>query len=337
VSDATLIRARQGDEQAFSDLTRPYRHELHVHCYRLLGSVHDADDALQETLIAAWRGLAGFRGEATPRAWLYRIATNQCLNLLRARGRRPQPAPVPPFDPPEPTRHGDVTWLQPYPSGPASPAAAPGPDARQESAEAVELAFIVALQRMPPRQAAALVLTDVLEFPAPEVARMLGVTRPAHKGLLQRARAATRGSRPDPETAAAGSAAERAVTRRFAAAYAADDIDAVVALLTDDAWLSMPPAPHEYQGPAAIGSFLRASARSRAGRRFSLVAARANRQPAFGCYLPPAAGQPSAAAGLVVLTVEAGRITRITRFLDAGVLAFFGLPPSAGPAGAGRG
>jgi RNA polymerase sigma-70 factor (TIGR02960 family) len=335
VSEATLARARSGDEQAFRELTEPYRLELHAHCYRLLGSVQDAEDALQETLIAAWSGLASFREQATPRTWLYRIATNQCLNMLRTRGRRPPPAPIPPFDPPEPTRRGDVTWLQPYPSAqpvPGGPVA--GPEACYEAAEAIELAFIVALQRMPPRQAAALVLADVLGFPADEVAAMLGASRMSVKGLLQRARAAARGSRGDAAARVAGRESEQAVSRRFADAYAADDIDGVVALLTDDAWLSMPPAPHEYQGAGPIGSFLRASARWRAGRRFVLVPARANGQPAFGCYLEaagqerPAGDRGAAATGLIVLGVAGERITSVTRFLDPEVLGFFGLPPT---------
>jgi RNA polymerase sigma-70 factor (TIGR02960 family) len=347
VSDATLARARKGDEQAFRRLTDPHRRELHLHCYRLLGSVQDAEDALQETLIAAWRGLPGFREQATARTWLYRIATNQCLNMLRARGRRPPPAPAPPFDPPEPTRQSDVTWLQPYPcSEPGHGGAVAGPEAVLESAEGIELAFIVALQRMPPRQAAALVLSDVLGFPVDDVAAMLGASRPSVKGLLQRARAAARGTSQDaPGSAASASAAsasaasasgvrasERAVSRRFADAYAADDIDGVVALLTDDAWLSMPPAPHEYQGGALIGSFLRASAAWRAGRRFVLVPACANGQPAFGCYLespgqPQAAGERCAdAAGLIVLGLAGGQIMSITRFLDPEVFRFLGLP-----------
>jgi RNA polymerase sigma-70 factor (TIGR02960 family) len=343
VSDATLARARKGDEQAFRELTEPHRRELHMHCYRLLGSVQDAEDALQETLIAAWRGLPGFREQAPARTWLYRIATNQCLNMLRARGRRPPPAPVPPFDPPEPTRHGDVTWLQPYPCAePERAGAVAGPEVGVETAEGIELAFIAALQRMPPRQAAVLVLADVLGFAVDDIAAMLGASRTSVKGLLQRARAAARGTRHEEAAASAAvRSSERAVSRRFAHAYAADDIDGVVALLTDDAWLSMPPAPHEYQGGALIGSFLRASATWRAGRRFVLVPACANGQPAFGCYLEspgrPQDGSPrhADAAGLIVLGVAGRQITSITRFLDPEVLGFLGLPATA-PAPAGR-
>ena len=235
------------------ELVEPYRRELRVHCYRMLGSLTDAEDVLQETLLAAWRGLAGFEGRASVRAWLYRIATNRCLNAMRDAKRRVPVEPVPPFQPPEPSRRGEITWLQPYPDALLDGIAdtAPGPEARYQAMEAVELAFVSALQRMPPRQAATLVLRDVLGFPAGEVADMLDTTPTAVKGALQRARAAldhdaaTRAPRP-------GADQERVLGRRFAEAFIAADIEGVVALLTDDAWLSMPPAPHEYHGIDAI-------------------------------------------------------------------------------------
>ncbi|SEH03453.1 RNA polymerase sigma-70 factor, ECF subfamily [Nonomuraea solani] len=175
---------------AFDELVEVYRHELLLHCYRLLGSLTDAEDLLQETLLAAWRGLDGFEGRASVRSWLYRIATNRCLNALRDRGRRIPLAPTPPFQPPEPSRHGDVTWLQPYPDELLEQVrdAEPGPEARYAAREAVELAFVAALQRIPPRQAAVVVLCDVLGYPLGEVAPMLGTTPTAVKGLLQRAR-----------------------------------------------------------------------------------------------------------------------------------------------------
>ena len=187
-----MQRARAGDERAFQELTDPYRRELQVHCYRMLGSLTDAEDMLQETLLAAWRGLTGFQQRSSLRSWLYRIATNQCLNALRAAGRRIPAEPVPPFQPPEPTRRGEITWLQPYPDALLEGIAdtAPGPDARYSASEAVELAFVAGLQRMPPRQAAALVLCDVLGFATHEVADMLSTSQTAVKGTLQRARAA---------------------------------------------------------------------------------------------------------------------------------------------------
>jgi RNA polymerase sigma-70 factor (TIGR02960 family) len=301
MSQPALAEARAGDEQAFRQLVDPHLRELQVHCYRLLGSFHDAEDVVQETLVAAWHGLPDFAERSSLRAWLYRIATNRCLNARRDAARRPPRAPRAPFDPPEPTRYGELTWLEPYPD--------PGPEAGYERRETIELAFIVALQRLPPRQAAVLVLRDVLDFSATEVAAMLDTTQTSVKGLLQRARAAAGpgvGGQHAPEP---GSAREMAITRRFATAFAADDIDAVVALLTDDAWLSMPPAPHEYLGPSAIGEFFHASARWRAGRAFRLGPARANTQPAFWCYL----GEEP--AGLIVLTLYGDRISAITRFL----------------------
>jgi RNA polymerase sigma-70 factor (TIGR02960 family) len=330
-----MTRARAGDGQAFRELTEPYRRELQVHCYRMLGSVQDAEDVVQETLLAAWRGLAGFQGRASVRAWLYRIATNRCLNARREARRRPA-APVPPFEPPEPTRYREVTWLQPCPDafleGTAS--SEPGPEARYQSREAIELGFIACLQQLPPRQAAVLVLRDVLGFDGAEVAGMLATTEVAVKAILQRARTAMDQRRrsagrpgPGPPRSAGGSAGERALARRFADAFQADDIGTVVGLLTDDAWLAMPPAPHEYQGPAAIASFLSASATWRAGRRFRLVPTRANARPAFGCYLDDPGTASAHATGLIALTFDGGRICAITRFLDDGILPAFGLPP----------
>jgi RNA polymerase sigma-70 factor (ECF subfamily) len=192
VDQAILERARAGEERAFGTLVEPYQRELRVHCYRLTGSLTDAEDMLQETLLAAWRGLPGFEQRSSLRSWLYRIATNQCLNALRAAGRRLPASPVPPFQPPEPTRRGEVTWLQPFPDTLLEGIAdtAPGPEARYQATEAIELAFVAGLQRMPPRQAATLVLRDVLGYPAEEVAAMLGASPAAVKGTLQRARAA---------------------------------------------------------------------------------------------------------------------------------------------------
>jgi RNA polymerase sigma-70 factor (ECF subfamily) len=311
-------RAR-ADEAAFAALTDPYRRELHLHCYRMLGSVTDAEDLLQETMTAAWQGLEGFAGRSSLRTWLYRIATNRCLNAIRDSKRRPPAEPIPPFEPPPPSRRGEVTWLQPYPD--ARLDETPGPARRLEARETVELAFIAALQRLPPRQTAVVVLCDVLDFSTAEAAGMLETSPTAVKGLLQRARRSLDRERPAggrPAAPEAGSAAELDLAQRFAAAFVGDDIDAVVALLTDDAWLAMPPAPHEYVGPEAIAGFLRASAAWRAGRELRLATTRANTQPAFAVYLGapgrPAAGDP---AGLLVLTLAGARIGGLTRFLDA--------------------
>ncbi|GAA0939157.1 RNA polymerase sigma factor [Virgisporangium aurantiacum] len=287
---------------AFGDLVEPYRRELHLHCYRLLGSLTDADDVLQEVLLAAWRGLPAFNHRASLRTWLYRIATNRCLNAIRDGRRRIPVEPVPPFEPPEPTRRGDVPWLQPYPET---------PETRTARRETVELAFIAALQRLPPRQAATLVLRDVLGYSAAEVAGMLGTTEVAVKGTLQRARATL--ARPMEEPIKRD---EQKLSRRFAEAFVDRDLDRLLALLTDDAWLAMPPAPHEYHGREAVRAFLRASWAATTSPE-SLRPTRANGQPAFVCHLA------ERRAGVLVLTCAGDRISGITRFLDDAVSARF--------------
>jgi RNA polymerase sigma-70 factor (TIGR02960 family) len=333
VGQATLQRARAGDEQAFRELTDPYRRELQVHCYRMLGSLTDAEDMLQETLLAAWRGLAGFQERASLRSWLYRIATNQCLNALRAAGRRIPAEPVPPFQPPEPTQRGEITWLQPYPDTLLEGIAdtAPGPEARCHATEAIELAFVAALQRMPPRQAAALVLRDVLGFATEEVASMLSTSQTAIKGILQRARAALENHGGGNDRAGApsrGPASERDLGRRFADAFVAADLRGVVALLTDDAWLSMPPAPHQYHGIDAIAAMLRTGFGWRGARRVRLLPTRANTQPAFGSYMSDTPRPIAIPAGLIVLTVAGDQIQAITRFHVDALYPRFGLPES---------
>jgi RNA polymerase sigma-70 factor (TIGR02960 family) len=327
-----LERARAGDGAAFRDLTDPYRRELQVHCYRILGSVQDAEDLVQETMLAAWRGLDGFEGRASLRGWLYRIATNRCLNALRDRGRRPRelpPPPEPPPEPPQPTRHAEPAWLEPYPDAllEGVPDRSPGPEARYETREAVALAFVAALQHLPPRQRAVLVLRDVLGFRAAEVAAILESSEPAVNNALQRARAALDARLPERDTAPAPrSAVERELVGRFADAFESGDVDRVVALLTDDAWLTMPPAPFEYQGPAAIAGFLSTVPAGGALERFVLVPTRANTQPAFGCYLRDAHAPIAHAYGLMVLTLDGERISAITGFADTGVFPHFGLP-----------
>ena len=289
----TLASARRGDAEAFRELINPYRGELQLHCYRMLGSLTDAEDMLQETLLAAWRSLGSFEGRASLRTWLYRIATNRCLNALRDTGRHTPPTPNPPFDPPEPTRRSETSWLQPYPDLLLDqiPDGGPRPEARYQSRESVELAFMAALQQLPPRQIATLVLRDVLGFSTAEVADLLDTTGIAIKGVLQRARAALEERRTTVGRVAPSSVEERSLVRRFAEAFTTDDIDGVIALLTDDAWLAMPPASHEYYGAAEIASFLCSSATWRDGRRIQLVPTRANTQPAFGCYLPTPLGR----------------------------------------------
>lgn len=287
--------------QSFEELTSRYHRELHLHCYRMLGSTTDADDVLQETMLAAWRGLPDFQNRSSLRTWLYKIATNRCLNAIRDGKRRPPPEPLPPFDPPEPTQRGDVTWLQPYPDDSL--------EGLLVKREHIELAFITALQRMPPRQAAALILVDVLDFPTAEVADLLDTTPTAIKGALQRARASLH-SPPPPRDANT----ERDVAKRFAEAFMADDIATITTLLTDDAWLAMPPAPHEYYGPAAIAAFLQASAAARAGWTPLLEPIGENMHPAFTLLFVNASGRRY--TGYLVLTVSGDRISTITRFID---------------------
>ena len=324
-----LRSARDGNEQAFAELTEPYRPELQVHCYRMLGSLTDAEDMVQETLLAAWRGLAGFQQRSSVRTWLYRIATNQCLNAMRSASRRLPAEPIPPFQPPEPSRRGEITWLQPYPDTLLEGIAdtAPGPDARYQATESIELAFIAGLQRMPPRQAATLVLRDVLGFAADEVAGMLGTSPTAVKGVLQRARAALSEQRDD-LAPRPGRADEQALARRFADAYVAADIGGVIALLTDDAWLSMPPAPHQYHGIAAIRSMLRASFEHRGDRRLYLVPTRANTAPALAGYLSDPVRGAAFPAGLFVFAMAGARIHAITRFHVDELYPRFGLAVS---------
>ena len=328
-ADVLISRARAGDGDAFRELTEPYRRELQMHCYRMLGSFQDAEDALQDTLIAAWQGFGRFEGRASLRTWLYRIATNRCLNARRAAGRRPAKEwDVPNVQPPEPTRLGEVVWLEPFPDAhPGGAADVPlGPEARYEQTEAVSLAFVAALQMLPPRQVAVLILRDVLGFHADEVAGMLGSSVDSVKSALKRARAGLDQRRPTVDgqepPPAAGSPVEEAVVATFVRAWESADVEALVALLTDDVFMSMPPMPFEYVGRDDVAR-LSASIFD-AGRRFDLVPTRANGQPAFGAYLRADDGI-SHGVGLYVLTLAGGRIRGLTRFENS-VLPWFGLP-----------
>ena len=327
VSTDLITRARAGDAGAFRELTEPYRRELQVHCYRMLGSFQDAEDALQDTLLAAWQGLDGFERRASIRTWLYRIATNRCLNALRAAKRRPaKEFDIPGVEPPEPTRLGEIVWLEPFPDALLEGAidVPPGPEARYEQTESMSLAFVTALQVLPPRQLAVLVLRDVLGFQAKEVADMLDSTVDSVKSALKRARAsmaATAGREPPP---APDSPTEDALVAKFVSAYESADLDALVTLLTDEVFVSMPPMPLEYQGRDVVARFSASIFRS--GRRFDLVPTRANGQPAFGASLRAPNGIRHG-TGLVVLTLTGNRICAITRFENS-VLPWFGLPRS---------
>src|SRR3954451_10870247 len=329
MTDNALNRAREGDETAFQELVSPYRRELQLHCYRILGSLQDAEDQVQETLLAAWRGLGSFEERASLRSWLYRIATNRCLNALRDRTRRPQEVPAM-VEPPEPSRMAEPIWLEPYPDSLLEGVsdAALGPDARYEKREALGIAFMAALQMLPPRQRAALVLRDVLGFRAAEVAEILDSSEPSVKSALQRARA-TLDERVPPggrdRAPAPRSPRELELVGRFAEAVERGDTEGVVSLLTDDAWLTMPPEPYEYQGGEAIARFLHDRA-VRRGAPLQLVPTRANGQPAFGCYLPDAHAPIARAYGIMVLTLGEDRIAAITWFGERSLVSHFGLP-----------
>jgi RNA polymerase sigma-70 factor (TIGR02960 family) len=326
-----MSKARAGDGDAFRELTEPHRRELQVHCYRMLGSFQDAEDALQNTLLNAWQGLAAFEGRASLRTWLYRIATNQCLNARRSASRRlAKEWDVPGVEPPEPTQFGEVVWLEPFPDSLLEGAinVPPGPDARYEQIESISLAFVKALQVLPPGQIAVLILRDVLGFRANEVADLLNSTVDSVNSALKRARGTLKHHRPPPAgrepPPASGSPSEGAIVAKFVSAYESADLDALVSLLTDDIFISMPPMPFEYEGRDVVARFYAGIFRS--GRRFDLVRTRANGQPAFGAYLRNATGTHDG-VGLFVLTLTGDRICAMTRFENS-ALRWFGLPRS---------
>jgi RNA polymerase sigma-70 factor (TIGR02960 family) len=342
VSTDLIERARTGDGEAFRRLVEPYERELRVHCYRILGSAQDAEDAMQETLLAAWRGLGGFEQRSSLRTWLYRIATSRSLNALRSVSRRP---PMNWSDPeivlPEPTRLGEVAWLEPFPDHLLDdlPDHSPGPQARYEAREAISLAFITALQLLSPRQRAALILRDVLGFRASEAADILQASEESVKSALKRARATLGAHLPptrEPSTGEhatgehavppLGSPAEQHLVAQLTRAFEAGDVDGVVALLTQDVWLTMPPIPLEFQGRELARRLLTAFFRP-GRRRHRLVATRANGQPAFGIYVHDPHAPVAHASGLIVLTLTSDQISGITRF-DTSVLPSFGLPRS---------
>jgi RNA polymerase sigma-70 factor (TIGR02960 family) len=330
-----IARARAGDHNAFRDLVQGHSHELQVHCYRILGSLQDAEDALQETLVSAWRNLGEFGQRSSLRTWLYQIATNRCLSMLRADSRRPRIAPpLPEATLPEPTGAGDAPpWLEPYPDVLLDHLVdqRPGPEARYETTEAISLAFITALQLLPPRQRAALVLRDVLGYHAAEVAQMLGTTQEAVNSALKRARATvdnhladssgTGSRRParQPDTAA-----EHRLVGRLTDALERADLDALIELLVADVRLSMPPAMLEYRGIEAAQRVY-AAVTFRPGRTYRVVPTRANGQPAVGLYLADPHASVYRAYCLLVITTAGDHITAITSF-STNVMTRFGLP-----------
>lgn len=340
MTTTVLERASGGDEIAFRELTEPLRRELEFHCYRMLGPLQDAEDVLQETMVAAWRGLGSFERRSSLRTWLYQIATNRCLNVLRDARRRPRSVPQLTFEIPAATRMSDPRGLEPYPDDRLGWLAdsQPGPAARYESREAIELAFIGGLQRLPGRQRAVLVLRDVLGFHAGETAAILETSVDAVKSALKRARATIEQELGDPTQRIPppppASLEEQELVAQFARAFLADDIDAMVALIAQNAWFRMPPAHHEYHGPELISAFLAAVSEGHSGQSSRLIATRANGAPAFATYyIDPLSGLVQH-AGLLVLSLAGAQVAELTWFLSPGYLERFdlrGAPFSAVP------
>jgi RNA polymerase sigma-70 factor (ECF subfamily) len=329
---ALLAAARRGDEDAYRRLLEPHRTELHAHCYRMLGSVHDAEDALQDALLRAWRGLSRFEERSSLRSWLFRIATNACLNTIERRTPRQLPIGYGPAgDPYEAGEQPLVesVWIEPYPDGQLGLAdGLAAPAARYEQRESVELAFVAALQLLPARQRATLIMREVLGFSAREVAQSLETTVAAVNSALQRARKAVAEHLPEQSQQttlrALGADDVQALVREYADAMERGDVDAVVALLTEDATWSMPPWASWYRGHAAIELFLRENALN--CRAWRHVPARANGQVAVGCYLLNAERRTYLPGVLDVLTLDGARITAVTAFVTPEIFASFGLP-----------
>ena len=323
-------RARSGDEDAFRTLAEGHRAELLLHCYRLLGSMHDAEDAVQETMLSAWKGLAGFQRRSSVRTWLYRIATNRCLDMLRSNSQRPaRRDELEQVQLPEPTRLGEILWLEPYPDDLVESVAdtAPGPEARYESREAISLAFVTALQTLPPRQRAVLILRDVLDYSARDAAAILDSTEESVTSALKRARATMQpGSSLTSTNSARGvnSDAERVVVEKFVGAFESGDLDGIVEVLTEDVWFTMPPLPLEFQGRSKARQFL-AAVTPPPDRARRLVPTRANGQPALGMYFEDRRAPVLHLVGLLVLTLSGDQISAITRF-DHTALERFTLP-----------
>jgi RNA polymerase sigma-70 factor, ECF subfamily len=325
-----LAAAQRGDEDAFRRLVEPYRRELLAHCYRMLGSLPDAEDALQDALLGAWRGLARFEGRSSLRSWLYTITTNACLKAIQRRPRRVLPTDYGPASDPHDQPPGPLVesvWVDPYPD-------AALPDVRYEQRESVELAYIAALQHLPPRQRAVLILRDVLGFSARETAAALETKPTSVDSALQRAHKTIDARLPEQSQQVAlqslGDAELRDIVDRFVEAWERADVDAVVAMLADDATLAMPPYPSWYHGRDAVGAFLAARPLS-ARVRWRLVPTRANGQPAFGHYMWDDAAGFFTPHGISVLTVRGGQIADLTIFRIADTVRRFGLPAHVAP------
>jgi RNA polymerase sigma-70 factor (ECF subfamily) len=322
-----LRRAQSGDREAFAELVAPLRGDVQLLCYRMLGSLQDAEDTLQEVLLAAWIGLPGFEGRSSFRTWLHRIATHRCLNVLRAGSRRPVESVQHAFPTPEWTRLGDLPWLQPYPDLMLEglPDRDPGPEVCYELREAVSLAFITAVQLLPPNQRAVLLLRDVFGYRAAEAADLLGLTESAVNSALKRARATLQETYThEASTRVPNGLEERDLIERWMKAFTALDVDGMIALMTDDVWVRMPPMPFEYHGREAVHRFFHAMdvVRRRTKR---LVPIRANGQPAFGEYVMDRTTGIFHCVGVVVVDCGCGLISELVHF-ESGIAQYFGLP-----------
>jgi RNA polymerase sigma-70 factor (TIGR02960 family) len=325
---ALVAAAHEGDEAAFRRLTEPYARELHVHCYRMLGSIHDAEDAFQETMLRAWRHVGSFQGRSLFRAWLYRIATNVCLAAV---ARRP---PDPPMENPYPaTPEGEATMLAPYPDALLDelPSTTPEPDVRYDLRESVQLAFLASVQHLPPRQRAVLLLRDVLGFAAIEVAELLEASPASVNSALQRARATLDRRHADGRLGVGRTAppgdVERSLVERYADAWESVDVARLVALLREDVLMTMPPAPLLFRGRQAIGDFFLTVPAGGALDEIRLLPTRANRQPALAGYVLDREAGVYRAYGIMVLTLDRDAIAEITGFSDPSLFPLFGLPP----------
>jgi RNA polymerase sigma-70 factor (ECF subfamily) len=328
-----LDAARGGDEEAFGRLVQPHRGLLDAHCYRMLGSVDDAEDAVQDALLRAWRAIARFEGRSSLRTWLYTIATNVCLKAIERRPKLVLPVDYgPPTDPhegPAPPLVESV-WIEPYPDERLGLAEAlAGPEARYEQRESVELAFIAALQLLPARQRAVLILRDVLGFTGEEVAEALETTPDAVYSALQRAHKSVDARLPERSQQATlralGDDGLREVVEAFVAAWERSDVDAVAAMLAQEAIIAMPPMPTWYQGRDAVAGFLRRSP-LRPGMRWRVVPARASGQLAFGFYQWSDEQGAFAAHDIIVLALDGARISELVAFLEPEAFRHFGLP-----------
>jgi RNA polymerase sigma-70 factor, ECF subfamily len=337
VETTHLAVARAGNQHEFSHLTEPYRRELQLHCYRMLGSLQDAEDLVQETLLRAWRRLDTFEGRASLRAWLYKIATNACLDELDKRPRRALPVTVyPAADAHEPYMPPilEPVWLEPFPDDLLPELSTINPEARYTMHESVRLAFLTALQLLPPRQRAVLILSDVLDWRASEVAKLLDMTVSAVNSALHRARTTLAKQHPTSKTLLASTPTDdstRTLLNQFVQAWEAADVTRLTALLKEDVILMMPPSPSWYVGRASVSLFLASNVFARETRGcWRLQATRANSQPAFGVYLRDETSGVYQAVGIEVLALEKVQIATMISFLNPAFVSYFGLPQMLG-------